>query len=86
MRQQNKISLTAIFVEEKNGYTAFFAQFPNIIAEGDNKDEATENLFKLIGNVFDHLKREELKATETGAGKMNVTTESFELASIQFSV
>ena len=81
MRQQNKISLTAIFVEEKNGYTAFFVQFPNIIAEGDTKTEVTENLFKLLGDVFEHLKNEE-DSTKSNSKDVKFTTESFEMLTV----
>jgi len=55
------LPLTLILVEDPKigGYTAFFKQFPNIIAEGDTDEEATSNLMNTVHDVFDHLAKEE---------------------------
>lgn len=54
--EQNNFQLTGIFVQDPNdkGFTAFFAQLPNIIAEGDTEEEATRNLFQTVQTVFEH--------------------------------
>lgn len=48
-------SLTMIMVEDPKikGYTAFFKQFPNIIAEGDSDEEASMNLMNAVHDVFE---------------------------------
>ena len=53
-----KSPITAILVKDPHigGYTTFFAQFPNIIAEGETEDEAMTNLLKLMDEVFEHQK------------------------------
>lgn len=52
-RTQN-LKLDAVLVEDMNigGYTAFFKQFPQIIAEGNNEDEAISNLLRALHDVF----------------------------------
>ena len=77
---KKSINLTAIFVKDKDGgYTSFFAQFPNIVAEGQTEDEAAENLFALVQTVFEHQQEEEIEATKN-SGSMHVKTRSFNLA------
>lgn len=78
------ISLTAILVRDHKtgGYTSFFAQFPNIIAEGDNEEQAEENLFRLVKTVFEHQKKEELSCATTMSDKDSIKTRSFDFASI----
>lgn len=52
---KKKINLTIIFVGNRlDGYTAFFKERPNIIAEGDTKREAKENLLRLTNEVIKH--------------------------------
>lgn len=71
----NNIELTGIFVKDAgdNGYTAFFAQFPNIIAEGDTEEEATENLIHTVQTVFQHQKNLQLNQS-------NIITKQFNLS------
>ncbi len=40
-----------IFVKEKKGYTGFFKNRPNVIAEGDTKKKMVENLTTLLKAV-----------------------------------
>lgn len=49
-----KLTLTAVLVKDPtdNGYTSYFAQFPNIIAEGDDEDSAIDNLLSLSKAAF----------------------------------
>ena len=60
------LPLTVIMVEDPKigGYTAFFKQFPNIIAEGDNDEDAMNNLMNAIYDVFryqeENYKNEEI--------------------------
>ncbi|HMO32344.1 MAG TPA: hypothetical protein PKD90_05710 [Phnomibacter sp.] len=60
MTQMN-LELTGIFVQDpqSKGYTAFFAQLPNIIAEGDNEEDALNNLVDTVREVFQHLSESE---------------------------
>jgi predicted RNase H-like HicB family nuclease len=74
-----KIQLTGVFVQDplSKGFTAFFAQFPNIIAEGDTEDEATHNLIETVTTVFEHQKNNDAgQRTNT----QKVITKPFELA------
>ena len=72
------ISLTAIFVHDQNsnGYTAYFAQFPEVIAEGDDEMQAEKNLFRVLKEVFEYQKTQEIESMH-GVGE--VTTKSFNL-------
>jgi predicted RNase H-like HicB family nuclease len=55
------LSLDAILVRDRNfnGFTAYFKQFPNIVAEGEDQDRAMENLFNAL---HDYLKYESVTA------------------------
>lgn len=48
------IPLNAVLVEDPKigGYTAYFKQFPDIIAEGETDDEAMRNLTNAVYDVF----------------------------------
>ena len=53
-KQSFKIPLTIIMVkgQKTGGYTAFFKQFPEIIAEGPNNNKAIQNLMNAVYDVF----------------------------------
>ena len=84
MNPKEKFPVTVIFVKDEidNGYTAFFAQFPNIISEGKDENEATDNLFKLVKEVFEHQKNEEIKLAKNQhmSNPSSVNTRSFDLS------
>ena len=48
------IPLNAVLVQDPKigGYTAYFKQFPDIVAEGDPDDEAMKNLTDAVYDVF----------------------------------
>ena len=73
------ISLTGIYVQDPHdkGFTAFFAELPNIVAEGDTEDEATKNLFSLVQVVFEHQKNE---MKDPGCFNDQVKTKEFNLS------
>jgi len=50
------INMTVIMVEDPKvgGFTAFFKQLPNIVAEGENSDEALNNLLNAVNDVFSY--------------------------------
>ena len=68
----NNLQLTGIFVQDPHdkGFTAFFAQLPNIIAEGDNEEDATKNLMQTVQTVFEHQKNNDFH-------QANVITKQF---------
>lgn len=55
-----KIKLTAILIEDPidHGYTAFFAEFPEVVVEGDTESEAQVNLINTMSAVFEYKKQE----------------------------
>jgi predicted RNase H-like HicB family nuclease len=59
-----KFQLTGVFVQDPDskGFTAFFAQLPNIIAEGDTEEDATKNLIHTVQAVFEHQKDIQVKS------------------------
>jgi predicted RNase H-like HicB family nuclease len=81
MKQVNNLQLTAVFVHDPKSdrYTAFFANFPNIIAEGATEDDAILNLFETVQVVFNAQKNEEL---DTANEQNHVKTKTFNLAAI----
>lgn len=78
----DNLQLTGVFVQDpaNNGFTAFFSQLPNIIAEGDTEEEATQNLIQTLQSVFEHQKnigyRQSIGCKEEGS----VITKPFNLS------
>ncbi len=75
------LELTGVFVQDPDtsGFTAFFAQLPNIIAEGDTEEEATTNLLNTLRTVFQHQKNVELQQKEYSPQSV-IITKSFNFA------
>lgn len=81
-----RISITGVMIQDsKNkGWTAYFAEFPEVIAEGDTEEEAQKNLFEALQIVFETKKSE----AETERGVRNkvkpktIKVESFELQAV----
>ena len=73
------LRLTAILVpdEKLGGFTAFFAQIPNVIAEGKNEDEAMKNLFGLLQSVFEY-QQEEAPSQAQAQSRLSIQTRSYE--------
>jgi predicted RNase H-like HicB family nuclease len=48
------LPVTPIYVEDEKigGYTVFFKEFPNIISEGETKEDALDNIIKTVHDVF----------------------------------
>jgi predicted RNase H-like HicB family nuclease len=76
------IELTQVFVQDPKTerFTAFFAQLPNIIAEGDNEDEATMNLLETVQTVFAYQKNTEVEYAKLHSIGGTVTTKPLNLA------
>ncbi|HRN73055.1 MAG TPA: hypothetical protein PLM81_08000 [Ginsengibacter sp.] len=74
-----KFQLTGIFVQDPDskGFTAFFAQLPNIIAEGDTEEDATINLIHTVQAVFEHQKDVQVKSFTPDK---NIITKPFNLS------
>jgi predicted RNase H-like HicB family nuclease len=74
------ISITGVLIEdpETKGYTAYFAELPEVIAQGSNKEEAKANLFDALKTILD-FKREEMHDEDQEDDGI-ITTESFNLA------
>ena len=55
-----KLSITGILIQDKEdkGYTAYFAEFPEVIAEGKDEKEAQENLFEALSFMLEVKKQE----------------------------
>ena len=74
-----KLSITGIMIQDPvdNGYTAYFAELPEVIAEGENVEDAKKNLFNALKIMFE-VKKQELGIDanfKTGSSRI----ESFEL-------
>jgi len=63
--QSLKIPLTIIMVKDPNtgGFTAFFKQFPEIIAEGDSDKDVIKNLMNAVHDVFQF--KNQIKSEQT---------------------
>lgn len=77
--EQNELKITSILIHDKesNGYTSYFAEFPEVVAEGNTKEDAIKNLWEALGSMLE-FKRDE--AAKEGAYDDRISTESFNLA------
>jgi predicted RNase H-like HicB family nuclease len=75
-----KLSLTGILVEDENekGFTAFLAEFPEAVAEGETEDEAKKNLFEALVSYLEHKKEE--SGNQIPKGNFNFKSFDLELA------
>lgn len=59
-KQGFTLSFDAILVQDRNsGFTAYFKQFPNIVAEGDTENDALTNLMNALHDVFQYKSKSE---------------------------
>lgn len=56
MNTTTKLSFTAVILKDEDlgRFTAYFKQFPSIIAEGDSEDEVLTNLLKAVHDVLQY--------------------------------
>jgi predicted RNase H-like HicB family nuclease len=78
MKDQNQpvLSFTGVMIQdpETKGYTAYFAEFPEVIAQGDDTASAKENLLLAFKSMIE-FKTEEAK--EEYAGDDTIITENY---------
>jgi predicted RNase H-like HicB family nuclease len=74
--EQPVVSLTAVFLKSKHGYTAFVEELPGVNSHGQTLDEARVNLRRLAVIVFDE---ERAQSEELLEGK-DVVREQFSVA------
>ncbi len=55
------ISFTSVFIAEPKGrgYTGYFAEFPDLTAQGKTKEEVEENLISSLKDVLQFNKEKE---------------------------
>lgn len=77
-KQLREISITGVLIQDEatGGYTSYFAEFPEVIAEGDNRDAAVNNLFDALLIMLQYRKSESHEEMVEG----KVLTESFQLS------
>ncbi len=71
------INLTGILIEDEKdrGYTAYFAEFPEAIADGANEEEAKQNLFEAFKIMLETRRLESYSDDITSGG---IKQENFE--------
>jgi len=70
------VSLTAVFLKDKHGYTGFVEELPGVNSHGHTIDEARVNLQRLAVVVFNE---ERAQSEELLEGR-NVVREQFRVA------
>lgn len=80
MKEKQKISFTGILIKgEDNGYTAYIAEFPEIIAEGETEEDAKYNLFDAF-RIMLEFKKESTTKDNNDSGKSIVRNFELEVA------
>lgn len=74
-------TITGILIQdpEDNGYTAYFAEFPEVIAEGDSENEAKKNLFDAL-KIMLEVRRSEMSNDSHYHGKVSSFACNLDLA------
>lgn len=73
---ENHLQLNAVFVEaQEGGYTGYFVEFPEAIAEGETQLEVEANLVEALKIVLEYKKEE----NENLAFLQGKTTKKFNL-------
>lgn len=83
-QEKQKMSLTALFIEDpEDGFTGFFKEFPNAVAEGDSEEEVKTNLFKALSNMLrfnrEDVESEAIKRERLG---VNVIEKSYDFEEV----
>ena len=73
---QPMVSLTAVFLKDKHGYTGFVEELPGVNSHGHTIEEARDNLQRLAVVVFDE---EGAQSEELLLGK-DVVREQFQVS------
>lgn len=61
---ENHLQLTAILVEDpQGGFTGYFAEIPEAIAEGETEAEVETNLFEALKIILDFRREESAAST-----------------------
>lgn len=79
MENTPKWRYTILLIQDPidNGYTAFFAEFPNIVVEGTSKDEAKKKLFEVAESVFEFKRNTSLSGDFLKNTQYPVSIESY---------
>lgn len=78
-----KFEITGIFVQDPTdlGYTGFFKEIPEAVAEGDSMEEAVNNLLSTLPLVLEIKSKMRSENTPTDYGQKTIRqTFQFELA------
>ncbi len=80
-KNPKEIVITGVLIqdEKSGGYTSYFREFPEAIAEGDSREEAISNLFDALVTMLKFRKHE---ANEEDENEIDakVFTETFQLS------
>lgn len=81
--QQEVPELTGILIQDPkdSGFTAYFAEFPEVIAEGTTEKEAKNNLITALKTVLE-IKRSEMTADNDGHNHGKVSSFAYPLAMV----
>jgi predicted RNase H-like HicB family nuclease len=81
MSSKPRVSLTAVFIKDPNdkGFTGFFAEFPQAVAEGKTEKEVQENLFEALSIMLNFNKEELEEEQLLNPNKSEVIKRTFDL-------
>ena len=81
-KRKGALELTVMYVEDPKTkkVTASFVQFPNIVSEGINIEDATKNLWKTAQTVFEVQRREEEEKLKFELENQDVRIRQFEFS------
>jgi predicted RNase H-like HicB family nuclease len=72
-----KLNLTGVFIKnKKGGFTAYIAEIPGTVAQGETMEKATDNLFEALNSMVKYNKEEDEKEM-TGLIKAKIKKKMF---------
>ncbi len=71
------LSFNPVFIKDQNGrgFTGYLKEFPDLTAQGKNKDEVIQNLFQSLNDILEFRRGQDYflsKATEQNTRTINL--------------
>lgn len=73
MTGQTNLKLHGIIIEsQQGGFTGYFSEFPEAIAEGETENEVQKNLFEALKEVLSYRRNEPLMKDGESSFELNL--------------
>ena len=76
MITEGKLSLHGVVIQsQQSGFTGYFTEFPEAIAEGETEEEVKKNLFEALMEVLSYKREQSGVQSKEGSSSFEVNLE-----------